>query len=207
MRGDAAVRKHVLPEDLKRGARVFVPRLRAEGEVLEVSSAGQVRVAVGANEALRHEGQTAVGLPRPAPPRRARGAPRGTATAHGYDGNAHATAPIQTQDNTCDLRGLYADDAVAMATAFLDRSIGEGRGVAFLVHGHGTGALRESIRRSSRRARTSATSARGKAAKGGRGHRRLDRVTHVVATGRASSATSSRAFTHQRATADYPSSS
>ncbi len=34
-----------------------------------------------------------------------------------------------------------------MATAFLDRSVNEGRRVAFLIHGHGTGALRESIRR------------------------------------------------------------
>jgi DNA mismatch repair protein MutS2 len=34
-----------------------------------------------------------------------------------------------------------------MATSFLDRSIGEGRRVAFLIHGHGTGSLRESIRR------------------------------------------------------------
>jgi DNA mismatch repair protein MutS2 len=56
-------------------------------------------------------------------------------------------SPIQTSDNTCDLRGLRADDGVGMATAFLDRSIGEGRRVAFLVHGHGTGSLREAVRR------------------------------------------------------------
>jgi DNA mismatch repair protein MutS2 len=64
-----------------------------------------------------------------------------------YDGNASGAAPIQTSDNSCDLRGLRADDAVAMAIAFLDRCVGDGRRVAFLIHGHGTGALRESIRK------------------------------------------------------------
>ena len=34
-----------------------------------------------------------------------------------------------------------------MATTFLDRSLNDGRRVAFLVHGHGTGALREAIRK------------------------------------------------------------
>jgi DNA mismatch repair protein MutS2 len=37
---------------------------------------------------------------------------------------------------------------VSLATTFLDRSIGDGRGVAFLIHGHGTGALREAVRES-----------------------------------------------------------
>jgi DNA mismatch repair protein MutS2 len=54
---------------------------------------------------------------------------------------------IPTNDNSCDLRGLRVDEAVAMAATFLDRSLNEGRGVAFLIHGHGTGALREAIRR------------------------------------------------------------
>ena len=54
---------------------------------------------------------------------------------------------MQTSDNTCDVRGLRADDAVSMATAFLDRSLNEGRRIAFIIHGHGTGALREAVRR------------------------------------------------------------
>lgn len=85
----------------------------------------------------------------PAPQTKGRASRHATATTRSdlYDGNASQGAPIQTSDNTCDLRGLRADDAVAMATAFLDRSIGDGRRVAFLVHGHGTGSLRESIRK------------------------------------------------------------
>ncbi|MBV9946969.1 MAG: Smr/MutS family protein, partial [Myxococcales bacterium] len=44
------------------------------------------------------------------------------------------------------LRGLRVDDAVAMATSFLDRAVNDGRDVVHLLHGHGTGALREAIR-------------------------------------------------------------
>ena len=54
---------------------------------------------------------------------------------------------MQTTDNTCDLRGMRADDAVSLATTFLDRSLNVGRRIAFFVHGHGTGALRDAIRK------------------------------------------------------------
>jgi DNA mismatch repair protein MutS2 len=54
---------------------------------------------------------------------------------------------MQSNDNTCDLRGLRVDDGVAMAISFLDRAINQGWDVVFLLHGHGTGALRDAIRR------------------------------------------------------------
>jgi DNA mismatch repair protein MutS2 len=41
---------------------------------------------------------------------------------------------------------MRVDDAVRMAEQFLDRSYSESRDVAFLLHGHGTGALREAVR-------------------------------------------------------------
>ena len=54
---------------------------------------------------------------------------------------------MQTSDNTCDLRGLRTEDAVSLAVTFLDRSINDNRRVCFLLHGHGTGALKDAIRR------------------------------------------------------------
>jgi DNA mismatch repair protein MutS2 len=54
---------------------------------------------------------------------------------------------LQTTDNTVDLRGLRTDDAITLAITFLDRSLNENRRVCFLIHGHGTGALKEAIRR------------------------------------------------------------
>ena len=52
---------------------------------------------------------------------------------------------IRTGDNTLDVRGLRADDAVALAEAFLDRMYGAAEASAFIVHGVGSGALRVAI--------------------------------------------------------------
>jgi DNA mismatch repair protein MutS2 len=142
MRKDQAPREVVHADDLRKGSRVYVPRLRAEGDVLEVQPGGSVRLAVGPMkltvqaEELRTVEAAEVPRPRDSRPG-ARGEPR----------PASLEIPIQTSDNTCDLRGLRADDAVSMATTFLDRSLNEGRRVVFLVHGHGTGALRDAIRK------------------------------------------------------------
>jgi DNA mismatch repair protein MutS2 len=58
------------------------------------------------------------------------------------------SAPVvATEDATIDLRGLRVEDGVAMATSFLDRSLNEGREVVFLLHGLGTGALRDALRK------------------------------------------------------------
>jgi len=52
---------------------------------------------------------------------------------------------LRTSDNTLDVRGLRADDAVALAEAFLDRMYGAAESSAFIVHGVGSGALRVAI--------------------------------------------------------------
>jgi DNA mismatch repair protein MutS2 len=75
--------------------------------------------------------------------------------------------PIATRDNTCDLRGLRVDDGVAMANAFLDRAIGSGLDVVFLLHGHGTGALREALRKELASSRYVARSRSGSPDEGG----------------------------------------
>ena len=140
-----APRERVRGGDLRRGSRVWVPKLRAEAEVIEVSGS-QVRVAAGplkltvALDELRASNEPAR---EPSPPPRSKrgGEKEGLETA------------FATRDNTCDLRGLRADDAVAMATTFLDRSLNAERRVAFFVHGHGTGALRDVLRKELRESR------------------------------------------------------
>jgi len=44
------------------------------------------------------------------------------------------------------VRGLRADEAVALTEAFLDRMYGAAEPNAFIVHGVGSGALRDAIR-------------------------------------------------------------
>jgi DNA mismatch repair protein MutS2 len=143
--GDEAPRERVRAGELRKGARVWVPKLRAEAEVVEVLPSGVVRVAAGplklTIDARELRAATSVSERDAAAPRAGKRGPDPAAR------EAPLEAPIPTTDNRCDLRGLRADDAVALATTFLDRSLNEGRRVAFLVHGHGTGALRDAVRK------------------------------------------------------------
>ncbi|HEU4533941.1 MAG TPA: Smr/MutS family protein, partial [Polyangiaceae bacterium] len=119
-------------DDLRPGARVYVPRLRTEAEVVEALPSGKVRVAAGplkllvnANEiraARPPERAAARPAPRPAPPPRP-----------------------PSRDETCDVRGLPPDDAVGMAEQFLDRLVGEGRRSALFLHGRAEGPLRQAL--------------------------------------------------------------
>ena len=126
--------------DLRKGTRVWVPRLRAEAEVVDVNGE-QVRVAAGPLKlSIAASELRAVAPPEAVP---SRPAPRATAARQATQPDAVA---LQTRDNTCDLRGLRVEDAVSMAMTFLDRAVGERHGAVFLLHGHGTGALRQAIR-------------------------------------------------------------
>jgi DNA mismatch repair protein MutS2 len=141
---DALERAPVAAGDIRVGLRVYVPRLRAEAEIVEVLGGGQLRVAAGAlklGTTVSEVRAVHVAPAAPASPRKGR-----RDGAYELDAAADPDVPIQTGENTIDLRGLRAHEATAMAEQFLDRSLGAGRKVAFLVHGHGTGALRDAVR-------------------------------------------------------------
>jgi DNA mismatch repair protein MutS2 len=55
-------------------------------------------------------------------------------------------ALARTPDATLDIRGERVDDALTMLDRFLDESMRESRDVIFVIHGHGTGALRGAVR-------------------------------------------------------------
>ena len=55
-------------------------------------------------------------------------------------------APPQTPDNTCDVRGKRGEEAITALIPFLDALYGRGCASGFIIHGHGTGALKRHIR-------------------------------------------------------------
>lgn len=128
--------------DVRKGARVYVARLRSEAEIVEVLAGGKLRVAAGPLKLT-------VGLHEITQPRKAEepAKPKKT-TARTTEQPAHASdeGPVQTSDNTCDLRGMRVAEALSMATQFLDRAVGTRARCVFFVHGQGTGALREALR-------------------------------------------------------------
>ena len=133
---DPVVTDSLDPETLAVGDRVWVKRLRTAADVLEPPTRGKVRVSAGMMK-LWVDSTELRGLK----PSTRRAAPK-LAVAHSAAPRKRA---VRTQDNTLDVRGLRADDARALAIAFLDRMYGAAEGQAFILHGVGSGALREAI--------------------------------------------------------------
>jgi DNA mismatch repair protein MutS2 len=53
---------------------------------------------------------------------------------------------VRSSDNTLDLRGERFEDVGVRVDGFLDRLLSEGQPVGFVLHGHGTGALKSAVR-------------------------------------------------------------
>jgi DNA mismatch repair protein MutS2 len=53
---------------------------------------------------------------------------------------------IQTRSNTVDVRGQRADEALRAVEEYLDHAALDGADTIFVIHGHGTGALRKAVR-------------------------------------------------------------
>ncbi|MBW1830203.1 MAG: endonuclease MutS2 [Deltaproteobacteria bacterium] len=125
------------PTAVRVGDRVWVERLRSPADVIAGPARGKVRVSAGMMKLwvdvtdLRALKEVSI-----APVRESSAA----SAAHSRPQRA-----LRTSDNTLDVRGLRADDAVALAEAFLDRMYGAAESSVFIVHGVGSGALRVAI--------------------------------------------------------------
>ncbi|MGC4092882.1 MAG: Smr/MutS family protein [Polyangiaceae bacterium] len=125
---------------LKVGARVRVKRTGALGTVLEAPSRDEVHLRVGALRTREKLSAIELVAAKSAPTQaksakwRPAGQNRGLAQAQ------------RSSDNTLDMRGVRVEDAANQLDGFLDRMIGRGEAVGFVLHGHGTGALRSKVR-------------------------------------------------------------
>jgi len=54
---------------------------------------------------------------------------------------------IPSNQNSCDLRGMRVEEALDKVESFLDQAMREERNAVLLIHGHGTGILREAVRK------------------------------------------------------------
>jgi DNA mismatch repair protein MutS2 len=139
-------------EQMVAGAPVIVPRL-GRAEVVELLHDDRVEVRVGAMRATVPLKDVLLDSHRHA--RRAERAAHAEAAAPDppaaqiqlVDGvPAGGRVNARTIDTTLDVRGNRVDDAVAQVDRFVDESLLAGRDAIFVVHGHGTGALRSAIR-------------------------------------------------------------
>ena len=154
------------PDQLVAGAPVIVPRL-GRVEVVSLLPDDRVEVRVGAMRAMVPIRDVLIDTHRQA--RRAERGERGERPEHGdrdqraAGAEAAAGSPngvvqlvdgvpaggrvnARTLDATLDVRGNRVDEAVDQVDRFVDESLLAGRDAIFVVHGHGTGALRTAVR-------------------------------------------------------------
>jgi len=123
------------------GVRVRVVSLGKEGEVLETDGEeGLVRI--GALKVRRPVADLIplAGKARPAPAM-ARSRSEKLAAAE-----AAAGGTVHSPNARLDVRGLRVDELLREVERFLDRIYSEGEAVCLILHGHGTGALKQALR-------------------------------------------------------------
>ncbi len=119
-------------QQLVPGALVTLDGMRGEATVLEAPDArGRLAVRLGgARLAVTASRVTSVRAPAVRP-----------------GGHHIVRAPDQQRASAeCDLRGMRVDEALERAEAHLHRALGTDVSRVFLIHGHGTGALRSAVR-------------------------------------------------------------
>jgi DNA mismatch repair protein MutS2 len=138
------------PADLTPGTLVRVVSLNASGTVVAAPDGNRVSVQVGP---LRTTASLSdLRLVSKRAERRTASGTRPRQAAAGQRPHAMVAAPSEgraltrTPDATLDLRGERVDDALAALDRFLDESMRESREAVFVIHGHGTGALRNAVR-------------------------------------------------------------
>jgi DNA mismatch repair protein MutS2 len=137
----AATAGEALPGgELLPGVRVRIASLGQEGEVIEVDGK-QALVQAGA---LRVRRQVADLIPLAGKAREARlGASRADRLAAAVE--ARPDAP-RSAERRLDVRGLRVEELLREVERFLDRLYSEGERDCLVLHGHGTGALKQALR-------------------------------------------------------------
>ncbi len=129
----------IQPADLEEGMDVFIPKFGKKGVLVEYEDGakdamvqlGVMKTTVSVSELCypteTNRRQHAVGKsPAPAP--------------------ASEAVALQTSSNTLDLRGMRVDEAVDRVELFLDSAFLNHEVAIFIIHGHGTGALKRAVR-------------------------------------------------------------
>ncbi len=153
-------------DELSPGARVTLTGLGTSGQVVAKPRRGQVTVQVGAMKTTVSIDALSVLGGQPAGPaaaaqklsqqkqveRKARGRARGgTETERALPEGGD---PLRMPANTCNLIGQRVEAALDQLDVFIDTLLRDGEPVGFVLHGHGTGALKGAVRQHVRQHRS-----------------------------------------------------
>jgi DNA mismatch repair protein MutS2 len=140
----------VEPQEIVEGLEVYAHAFKRKGTVLEYSQGG--REAVVQLGALKAKVPVA-DLYFPSESAR-RAHVRGGVSSSPVEGGTSVQVQVtsepvllpQTSANTADLRGMRADEAVEKLELFLDAAFAAHMDAVYIIHGHGTGALKRAVR-------------------------------------------------------------
>ena len=122
------------------GAQVYVERIGAKAKIIEAARRGTVKIA-GGSMTMKVKLSEIRGL-QGAPPAAAKTRARKPAKRLA----ASAQDSVRTERNTVDLRGIRVEAGLTLVEEFVDRMLTEGEDAGFVLHGHGTGAMRDAVR-------------------------------------------------------------
>jgi DNA mismatch repair protein MutS2 len=131
------------PADACVGREVQVPALGARGVIVRVLERGKVEVQMGIMKSVVAVAELQAVTDRQGS--RAKKEPK-RAPAATFQTVKSREAPVRTPDSTLDLRGERVHDAERLLDRFIDTALLAHREVIFVVHGHGTGAVRSAVR-------------------------------------------------------------
>ncbi|MCE9670399.1 Smr/MutS family protein [Myxococcus stipitatus] len=132
------------PANLRVGAWVHHSGLGRDVEILELAD-GHAVVSAGGAMKMRVPTAELSGA-RTRKPQQAKFPERQKQEAALKRAASAAPAQVEATNFRCDVRGMRADDALAEVESFLDRGMRSGEEAALIVHGHGTGALKQALR-------------------------------------------------------------
>ncbi|MGC4068587.1 MAG: Smr/MutS family protein [Polyangiaceae bacterium] len=136
-------------EALKVGQTVYLARLGVNAEILEISRKGQLKVRAGAVTLQTTLAEVAPEQPGAGGNKSSKPSP----TTHKQKKKKTSdeaitvrTTPMRLTRNTLDLRGERVDAALDRVDAFVDELLRLSEPAGYVLHGHGTGALKQAVR-------------------------------------------------------------
>jgi len=134
----------LVPEKTGKGDRVFVISIETEGTIEEIDlSDSSAVVLLGGSIKSRFKFKDLLLAPH-----KDRGKPVKEYKRPVITGITHSVlnTAFQTSYNTIDLRGKRVDEALSFMDASLDRMDRQGIKTVIVIHGHGTGAMKQAVR-------------------------------------------------------------
>jgi DNA mismatch repair protein MutS2 len=135
-------------DELVVGRRVYVRRLGTEVEILEPPRKAMVRVRAGGMTLQLAIAEISHCLPSRGPSAKSADK-KGRKSSGPRESVARATTsatPMRMSHNTLDLRGERVDAALDRVDRFTDTLLQRGEPAGYILHGHGTGALKQAVR-------------------------------------------------------------